>query len=220
MSKSVLDILKAKFNERIIETNDFRGDEEARVAPKDWLEVATFLRDDPETAMNFYTDLTAVDYIEREPDEPRFDVILMVRSLSKNHRIRLKTRVRVDEELDSVVPVWRGADWSEREVYDMFGIRFTNHPDLRRILLYDEFEGHPLRKDYPIMKTQPLVPYRDVDGIETIPPFGPDEGKPWSRIDWLERMNDRNLQVSPSLGLQQGQRVALSQSFNKASDEE
>ncbi|MBN1656060.1 MAG: NADH-quinone oxidoreductase subunit C [Deltaproteobacteria bacterium] len=220
MSKSVLDRLKAVFKERILETNDFRGDEEARVAPEDWLQIATFLRDDAETEMNFYTDLTAVDYLEREPKEPRFDVILMVRSLAKNHRIRIKTRVGVDQELDSLVSVWRGADWSEREVYDMFGIRFKNHPDLRRILLYDEFEGYPLRKDYPIEKTQPLVPYRDVEGIEIVPPFGPDEGKPWNRIDWLERTNGRDLHVSPSLGIQQGQRSCLSQLDERNSGEE
>jgi NADH-quinone oxidoreductase subunit C len=211
MSKSVTDRLKEIFKERILETSDVRGDDAAVVAPQDWLEVATFLRDDPETLMNLYTDLTAVDYIEREPNQPRFDVVLMVRSLSKNHRVRLKTRVRADEELDSLVSVWRGADWSEREVFDMFGIRFRNHPDLRRILLYDEFEGHPLRKDYPISKTQPLIPYRKVEGTDIVPPFGPDEGAPWSRVDWLERMNGRDVKTSPALGVQQGQRTALSQ---------
>ncbi|HKU45044.1 MAG TPA: NADH-quinone oxidoreductase subunit C, partial [Polyangiales bacterium] len=108
-----------------------------------------------------------------------------------------------------LTPVWQGADWTEREVFDMFGITFRGHPDLRRILMYPEFVGYPLRKDYPINKTQPLIPYRDV-GPSKLPPFGPDEGNPYGRIDWLARMAGRNLQVSPAIGVQQGQRPALS----------
>jgi NADH-quinone oxidoreductase subunit C len=123
--------------------------------------------------------------------------------------VRLKTRVREDEELDTLTSVWLGANWPEREVYDLFGVRFRSHPDLRRILMYDEFIGYPLRKDYPIEKTQPLIPYRDV-GPSKLAPFGPDEGNPFGRIDWLARMAGRDLQVSPAIGVQQGQRPALS----------
>jgi NADH-quinone oxidoreductase subunit C len=94
-------------------------------------------------------------------------------------------------------------------VFDLFGVRFQNHPDLRRILMYDEFVGHPLRKDYPIEQTQPLVPYRDV-GAAKLAPFGPDEGNPFGRIDWLARMAGRNQQVSPAIAVQQGQQPALS----------
>jgi NADH-quinone oxidoreductase subunit C len=121
----------------------------------------------------------------------------------------LKTRVREDEDLDTLTSVWLGANWPEREVYDLFGVRFRGHPDLRRILMYDEFIGYPLRKDYPIEKTQPLIPYRDV-GPSKLAPFGPDEGNPFGRIDWLARMAGRDLQVSPAIGVQQGQRPALS----------
>ena len=209
MSMKVLARLRAQFGERILATDSFCGDDEALVSPKDWLEIAQFLRDDPECAMNHFIDITAVDYPEREPALPRFDVLVMVRSLAKNSRVRLKTRVRDGEDLDSLVPVWLGADWTEREVYDMFGIRFRAHPDLRRILMYDEFVGYPLRKDYPINKTQPLVPYRDV-GPSKLKPFGVDEGNPYGRIDWLARMSGRNLQVSPAIAVQQGQRPALS----------
>jgi NADH-quinone oxidoreductase subunit C len=130
--------------------------------------------------------------------------------MKHKHRVRLKTRVGEDESLESVVPVWPGANWGEREVFDMFGIRFEGHPDLRRILMYDEFVGHPLRKDYPIEKTQPLVPYREVADIDKLPPFGPDEGQPWTRVDWSERLRGRDVQVSPAIGAQQGQRPALS----------
>jgi NADH-quinone oxidoreductase subunit C len=211
MSKRVLERLQAHFGERILATDSFRGDDEALVAPKDWLEVATFLRDDADCAMNHFVDLTAVDYPERvqaaEP-LPRFDVLVMARSLAKKHRIRLKTRLADGEDLASLVSVWVGADWTEREVYDMFGIKFAGHPDLRRILMYEEFVGYPLRKDYPISKTQPLVAYRDVP-TSKLAPFGDDMGNPYGRIDWLARMSGRNLQVSPAIALQQQQRPAL-----------
>jgi NADH-quinone oxidoreductase subunit C len=220
MSKKVLDRLVGHFHERILKTESFRGDDEALVAPADWLAVARFLRDDAECAMNQFIDITAVDYPEREREkesghpsaehpQPRFDVLLFVRSLGKKHRVRLKTRVRDGEELDSLVSVWAGADWTEREVYDMFGVRFRGHPDLRRILMYEEFVGYPLRKDYPINKTQPLVAYRDVPPAK-LAPFGDDEGNPFGRIDWLARLSGRNLQVSPAIAVQQGQRPALS----------
>jgi NADH-quinone oxidoreductase subunit C len=209
MSQRVLARLQARFPEHILGVDNFRGDEEAVVASAGWLEVARFLRDDAECAMNHFIDLTAVDYPEREPVIPRFDVVLFVRSLAKNHRVRLKTRLRDGEELESLCPVWKGANWTERECYDMFGVRFRNHPDLRRILMYEEFVGYPLRKDYPIDKTQPLIPYRDVPAAK-LNPFGSDMGNPYGRIDWLARMSGRNLQVSPAIAVQQGQRPALS----------
>ncbi len=212
MSVNVLKRLQSAFGARILETSSFRGDDEALVAPSHWLEVARFLRDDTSCTMNQFIDITAVDYPERElglTPVPRFDVLLMVRSMSTNARVRLKTRVADKQELDSLTPLWRGADWTEREVYDMFGVIFRGHPDLRRILMYEEFEGYPLRKDYPITKTQPLVEYRDV-GPSKLAPFGPEEGNPYGRIDWLARMSGRNLQVSPAIGVQQGQRPAIS----------
>ena len=209
MSKKVLDRLKAEFGDRVLGTSDFRGDDEAIVAKKDWSAVARFLRDDPAMRMDHIIDLTAIDYPEREP-EPRFDVVLLLRSMQHNHRVRLKTRVGDGDSLASVVELWPGANWAEREIYDMFGIRFDGHPDLRRILMYDEFEGFPLRKDYPIEKTQPLVAYRSVEDIDKLPPFGPDEGQPWGRIDWRARLNDEHRQVSPAIGVQVGERPALS----------
>jgi NADH-quinone oxidoreductase subunit C len=79
------------------------------------------------------------------------------------------------------VPVWKGANWFERECYDLLGIVFRGHPDLRRILMYPEFEGHPLRKDYPANRIQPLIPFREVPNIGKLPPFGPDEGMSFGR---------------------------------------
>jgi NADH-quinone oxidoreductase subunit C len=210
MSKKVVERLKAELKTKILETSDFRGDDAVVVAPADWRAVAELLRNDAECAMDHFVDLTAVDYPERA-DLPRFDVILMVRSMAKKHRIRVKTRIAEDESLASLITVWEGANWAEREVFDMFGIAFTGHPDLRRILMYDEFVGHPLRKDYPIAQTQPLVAYRDVPGTGKQAPFGADEGQPWSRIDWNERLHGRDLQVSPAIGVQQHQRPSLSE---------
>jgi NADH-quinone oxidoreductase subunit C len=209
MSQGVLDRLKAELGNKILATSSFRGDDEVLLAPADWRAVAMFLRNDPACAMDHFVGLTAIDYPEREPETPRFDVVAMVRSLEKKHRVRLKTRVRDGEELDTLIPVWQGADWTERECHDMFGVRFRGHPDLRRILMYEEFVGYPLRKDYPINKTQPLVPYRDVPPAK-LAPFGDDMGNPFGRIDWLARLRGGDRQVSPAIAVQQGQSPALS----------
>lgn len=207
MSKKVVERLKAQFGSKILETSDFRGDETVVVGKGDWLAVATFLRDDAECAMDMPVDITAVDYPERA--EGRFDVILSLRSLAKKHRIRVKTRLAEDDKIASLIFLWEGLNWPEREVFDMFGIVFDGHPDLRRILMYPEFEGHPLRKDYDIAKTQPLVEYRDV-GLGKFAPFDHHEGQPWSRVDWQERAHGRDIQVSPAIGLQEQQRPTLS----------
>ena len=122
-------------------------------------EALRALRDHPDARFEQLSDLTAVDYRGRTP---RFEVIYQLYSISLNHRLRVKVPVPED---DPVVPtatgVWKSANWAERETWDMFGIRFDGHPDLRRILMYPEFEGHPLRKDYPLARRQPLVPERD-----------------------------------------------------------
>ncbi|MGB7760132.1 MAG: NADH-quinone oxidoreductase subunit C [Bryobacteraceae bacterium] len=95
--------------------------------------------------------LSSVTAVDRYPAEPRFEVVYHLHSVEKNQRVRLKCRVSgADPAIESVTAVWRGANWYEREVFDLFGIRFPNHPDLRRIMLPDDWEGHPLRKDYPI----------------------------------------------------------------------
>ena len=210
MSQAVVDRLNAQFGERVLETSDAFGDHEVRVALKDWAELAQFTKDDADLQMDHFIDLTAVDYPERE--SARFDLVLMTRSSVTGARIRLRTHVKDGEEPGTLSGIWSGANWAEREVWDMFGIRFNGHPDMRRILLYEEFVGHPLRKDYPIDKAQPLVPYRDVDTIDKLPPFGIEEGQPFARIDWESRLAGADSQVSPALGVQQGQRRTLSDS--------
>jgi NADH-quinone oxidoreductase subunit C len=156
MSQDVLDRLKAHFpGGELLETGSQHGDEWARVRRDAWVAVATFLRDDPATKMEMFIDLTVVD---RFSTEPRFDVVLHVYSVSLKHRVRLYGGVpEEDPTLETLCSVWAGANWFEREAYDLYGVRFKGHPDLRRILMYPEFVGHPLRKDYPKEKRQPLV---------------------------------------------------------------
>src|SRR5262245_21149051 len=156
MSERVLDALKDAFPEgQILQAGSQHGDEWARVRRESWVPVATFLRDDPACRMEMFTDLTVVD---RFSTEPRFDVVLHLYSVSLKQRIRLYGGVpEEDPTIDTLVSVWAGANWFEREAYDLYGVRFKGHPDLRRILMYPEFVGHPLRKDYPKEKRQPLV---------------------------------------------------------------
>ena len=117
------------------------------------------LRDDPELAFDMLSDLTAVDYL---PRQPRFEVIYELNSIAHHHRLRVKAEVPGDDpRIATATLLWNSALWAEREVWDLFGVHFDGHPDLRRILMYPEFEGHPLRKDYPVNKRQPLVPERD-----------------------------------------------------------
>jgi len=156
MSQNVLDRLKAQFTGgELIETGSQHGDEWARVRRDAWLTVATFLRDDPATKMEMFIDLTVVD---RFSTEPRFDVVVHLYSVGLKQRIRLYAGVPEEEpSVETLCSVWAGANWFEREAYDLYGVRFKGHPDLRRILMYPEFVGHPLRKDYPKEKRQPLV---------------------------------------------------------------
>jgi NADH-quinone oxidoreductase subunit C len=127
------------------------------------LEIVRFLKEDPKLDFDFLADLTAVDYLGKK--DPRFEAVYHQLSWQSHRRIRVKVPVPEDQpEVDSLTPLWKGANWLEREVWDMFGIRFRGHPDLRRILLYEEFRGYPLRKDYPVNQRQPLVPERPLAG--------------------------------------------------------
>lgn len=123
------------------------------------LAIFKTLKDDPRFSFNMLIDVTAVDWLDRR--EPRFDVVYQLLSLSYSHRLCIKIQVtEKNPEVDSLRPLWPAANFLEREVWDMYGITFKGHGDLRRILMYDEFEGHPLRKDYPILKKQPRIPLR------------------------------------------------------------
>ena len=149
--RRLLDLLP----DAVQETHARLGDATARVAASRILEVLETLRDDPELEFEMLTDVTAVDYLGQEP---RFEMVYHLYSVAKNRRLRIKARVaEPSPEIDSAAGLWASANWMEREVWDLYGIRFKGHPDLRRILLYEGFDGHPLRKDYPKEKRQPLV---------------------------------------------------------------
>ncbi|TKJ42417.1 NADH-quinone oxidoreductase subunit C [candidate division LCP-89 bacterium B3_LCP] len=121
-------------------------------------EALQFLRDDDEALFDHFMDLTAVDYIGKQP---RFQVVIHLVSIPKSQRIRIKINIDDDSaEMPTITGIYPAADWFERECYDLYGIRFAGHPNLKRIMLYDEFEGYPLRKDYPIRKRQPRVELR------------------------------------------------------------
>lgn len=149
--------LKEHFPDSVTDVYDTAGDETAYVKRENLLEIAGFLKSDPAFAMNVLMDLTAVDGLWQDWS-PRFEAVYHFYSLSLNHRLRLKVRV---SEMDAVLPtltgLWPAADWFEREAWDMFGIKFEGHPNLKRILMYEQFIGHPLRKDYAINKRQPLI---------------------------------------------------------------
>jgi len=152
---AVLSKLKETFGDAIVATHSDFGDDTAVVRRERIVEICTFLRDDPELLFDLAMDLTGVDYLG---EEPRFEVVYHLYSLEKKHRVRIKARVpEEDPSIDSVIPVWIGMDWFEREAYDMYGIVFRGHPNLKRILMYESFVGHPLRKDYPKAKRQPTI---------------------------------------------------------------
>ncbi len=155
MSEQVLATLEKKFGEAIASTHIELGDACAVVDPQKLLEIATFLRDDPAMAFDVPVFCTCND---RLGEEPRFEVFYALLSLEHKHRIRLICRLPEDKpEIQSLSGLWKGFGWLERETYDMYGIHFEGHGDLRRLYMYDEFEGYPLRKDYPKDKRQPLV---------------------------------------------------------------
>jgi len=162
--------IKEMFPGSVLGGHSFRGDETVIIKREDILQVCRFLKQ--EMDFNFLMDETAVDYLKCPEGawdkNARYEVVYHLYSLKTNARVRLKCPVPAeDPRIDSVASLWTGANWLEREVYDMFGITFTGHPDLRRILMYDGFDGHPLRKDYPFRKRQPRVAYREVPDAPT-----------------------------------------------------
>ena len=151
--------LREAFGERILDAQQPCGEATVVISRDPAPEVFRTLRDRPELAFDMLVDVTAVDYLGQTP---RFAVVYHLNSLALHHRLRVKIRVPEDEPwVHSLVDLWKSANWLERECWDMFGIRFVGHPDPRRILMYEEFVGHPLRKDYPVEKRQPLTEERD-----------------------------------------------------------
>ena len=161
----LLDRIQETLGDAVLDRHDSLGDDTVLLAAEGLLDSMRALRDEPELGFNLLIDLTAVDYLGRTP---RFEVVYHLSSLDPEPRgtepSRLKRRLRVKVgipelpcEIASVTSLWASANWMEREVWDMYGVKFAGHPDLRRLLLYQEFKGHPLRKDYPKERRQPLV---------------------------------------------------------------
>jgi NADH-quinone oxidoreductase subunit C len=174
MSTSLIDLLRAVQPAAILGSHNNVGDATVIVAREHLLEVMTFLRDDPRCRMDVLMDVAGVDYLDFEPalrhtvtpldvgdstQLPRFEVVYHLLSMPHRHRIRVKVALPEDDlHVQSLCDLWISANWGEREAWDMYGVKFDGHPDLKRVLMYEEFVGHPLRKDYGLRGYQPLVP--------------------------------------------------------------
>lgn len=168
-------IVKEAFPALHLKGTEFRAQSSLIVAPQDLHTVMAFLKNDPRTAYNFLSDVIGIDYLNYPVKMPgRFAVVYHLQSFAHDARFFVKTfldpslptdGIAEDPALyvDSMCDLWPGAEWPEREVFDMFGIRFRNHPDLRRILLWEDYPGHPLRKDYPLRGRGEREAYRVVD---------------------------------------------------------
>jgi NADH-quinone oxidoreductase subunit C len=149
--------IEAKFPAAVLDWHDQHGDRTLIVDGEHMLDIARILRD--ELGYDFLVDLNAVDYL---PRKPRFEMVYQFMNHATRSRIRVKVQLNAQHaEVPSLTPLWPIANWLEREVWDLMGIKFHGHPDLRRILLYEEFKGHPLRKDYPKTGRQPLIGPKD-----------------------------------------------------------
>lgn len=152
-------LLAVKFPQAILASGGQLGEDAVAVTRERLPDVLAYLRREPQLEFDMLVDVTGVDHLGRR--EPRFDVVYHLLSLRHGLRLRIKAPVpEEDARLPSAAGIYALADWGEREVYDLFGIVFEGHPNLKRILLYEEFKGHPLRRDYPLRQRQPLVPYR------------------------------------------------------------
>jgi len=155
--KKILKELEQQFAEKIKATSSDFGDDTLIIDKESLLEVVQFLKKKP-YEYSMLLDLTCVDHMGQEP---RFEMVYHFLSLTAKHRLRVKVPLSEhDLSIESLASVWKNANWLEREVYDMFGVSFAGHPDLRRLFMYEGFEGFPLRKDYPLRKRQPRIRLR------------------------------------------------------------
>ena len=152
----ILEKIQNRFVSEILGSHQDKGDLTVIVRKDDLHKILEFLKTDPDLSFEILMDVCGVDYLKMG-EKPRFEAVYHLYSVSKNHRLRL--RVKVPEEdmmLPSAIDLWKSADWHEREAFDMFGFQFEGHPNLKRLLLFEGFEGHPLRKDYPMEKRQKI----------------------------------------------------------------
>jgi NADH-quinone oxidoreductase subunit C len=181
MAKKLIDFVRKHFPGDVLDSHSRLGNDTVVLEGKRLRDVMTLLRDDPSTQMNFLRAITCVDYHRREP---RFEVIYILYSMTHKHMLTLRVVVNEDDcRVPSVHDLYGCAAWHEREVFDMYGVRFDGHPDLRRVLLYEEFEGHPLRKDYAKQASQPRVELlsRERDSVEEFNVYVKDKASTGSR---------------------------------------
>jgi NADH-quinone oxidoreductase subunit C len=197
MSQALVELVQEKFPEAIVASHSHRGDEVVTLHRENLVEVIAFLRNDPQAEMKLLRQIAAIDLLtyrtemtggaalasieapayalQNKPKvEPRYYVSYNLYSITRHHSLRVRVELRSDDlKVPSITSLYRTADWWERYTYDMFGIEFTGHPNLQRLLMYPEFQGFPLRKDYPVRKRQPLVPELDFPDLIRGPGPGP-----------------------------------------------
>jgi NADH-quinone oxidoreductase subunit C len=197
MAQALIDRVREKFPDAVTGSLSHCGDEVVTIAREKLVEVMTFLRDDPGAQMNLLRQIAGVDLltfkseatgggsiasieapayaVAKKPQvEPRYQVAYNLYSIARKHSLRVRVELRSDDvKVPSIAALYRTADWWERYLYDMFGFEFIGHPNLTRLLLYPEFTGHPLRKDYPVRKRQLLVPELDFPDLVRGPGPGP-----------------------------------------------
>jgi NADH-quinone oxidoreductase subunit C len=197
MSQALIDLVREKFPEAVVSSHTHRGDDVVTIKRENLLEVMTFLRNDPQADLKLLRQIAGVDLLtyrsektgggalasievpeyalqKRPSAEPRFYVAYNLYSITRKHALRVRVELRSDDvKVPSITTLYRTADWWERYIFDMFGFEFTGHPNLKRLLMYPEFEGYPLRKDYPVRKRQPLVPELDFPDLVRGPGPGP-----------------------------------------------
>ncbi len=149
LDKAIAEGLRERYPEEVTDVREFRGQVSVILKKNRLKEIMEYLHDTPQLCFSYLRDICGVDYRGRK--EPRFEVVYQLYSVSLQHALRVRVEVPEDDaSVDSVVGIWDGANWLERECYDMFGIQFEGHPDLRRILMPEDWEGYPLRKDYQL----------------------------------------------------------------------
>ena len=197
MSQALVDLVREKFPEAVTASQSHRGDEVATVRREDLVKVMALLRNDPQADMKLLRQIAGVDLLTYKSEmsggaalasievpaydvqnkprvEPRFQLAYNLYSITRHHSLRVRVELRSDDvKVPSITSLYRTADWWERYVFDMFGVEFTGHPNLKRLMLYPEFVGHPLRKDYPVRKRQLLVPELDFPDLVRGPGPGP-----------------------------------------------
>ena len=165
MDTNTREKVTAKFGDKILETST-QFDELGFIVDKsNLLELIRFLRDEAGLKYRHLSDITATDWLDRAK---RFEIVYHLYSFELRDYVRIKTRVGEDDDVPTLCSDWSAANWLEREVFDMFGVKFAGHPDMRRILMWDDFEGHPLRKDYPLTYEMPQFTYNKDEPPEVI----------------------------------------------------